>query len=86
MGLTELVHVMKTNATWNEPAVKVYNKLLIQAGTSIQKIIICSTDHNLNSMGASLPIQSLLEGSITSTGSWFSWAKDAENEEKKNDL
>ena len=53
--LLEVVHALKTHETWSGSVVKAINKILIQAGTSFQKIIMCSTDHNLNSMGVSLP-------------------------------
>ena len=53
----------------------------------MQKATNCSTDQNLNSMGASLRTQSLLENANMSTsGTWFSWSFEMEITEKKDDI
>ena len=84
VDLSGLVNALKLTKTWGEPVVKELSKLLIQGGASVQKAINCSTDSNLNLMGASLPTQRMLENVMTGTvTSWFSAMK---SDEKKSEM
>ena len=85
--LSELISAFIKHETLNEQVVEALNKVLIQAGLSVTRIINSSTDQILSMMGASLPTMSLLEHSPSSIGGGHTtWYASMESDKVENEM